>query len=434
MKLHIQINEEAGAGATSAGGGDVAGYAMPLFSKMVKRTIKPTSKKKHVKETVEQLNELSPKTLKSYVTGAVRDAVDRGVEYGVKRAGAEEIDRLTNRHLKNQFKVRDDIKKAFDFDAGATEKARSKAISRSQGVILAADKLARKHSKLREAEVSSSGEEFDSTAVLSKLKSLENKEKVDPRDATTFGLEDDDGQTVRVTVGNEHAAEFEKALQSFLSSEDSDSTIPEIAEILFKLKDHFTIINVEWPEVEEDEEQETELTSEIEGGAEAGQVGSDGGEVDPLAGEDDGGIGGDVDTDSAKSLLVQIIDMMKANAEASKEEALARASEAKARGAEVGVTAAMTKVKREEQILDMETHDKQQKAEEKETKQLARLAKWQHDLGKSSEGDDGELDGYMSQRRGEEEEEMAVTPVRKASITKRVKPTDIAGFILSRMK
>lgn len=287
---------------------------------------------------------------------------------------------------------------------------------------------------------------FDSTAVVSKLKSLENKDRTDRHNSQAFVLEDDDGRAVKVWVRAEQAASFEAALNAFLADHERDERgmgAPEIAEILFKLKDQYDIIDVQWPEVAEDEEQEVGLVDDTEGGE--GLEGDM--PEDEMAMADDAGMGGG--EEDAKSLLVQVIDMMKADAEARRAEAHARAAEAKAKEADLAREQIQSKVKQEERILDMESQEKAQKEAEKEAKKLAKLAKWQHDM----ERDEGEyfepnelgLENQPQRDRAREEEErsgrfaqpdklQAQPPTRKKAISGRVNPADVASFILNRVK
>lgn len=287
---------------------------------------------------------------------------------------------------------------------------------------------------------------FDTTEVVSKLKSLENKNQVEKRDTQAFVLEDDDGNGVKIWVRADQAANFEAALNAYLSdlSQDEKRGTPEIAEILFKLKNNFDIVDVQWPEVAEDEEQEVALASE-EGGEE-GMPGMEGGEEgmpELDAGAELGGGEEDV-----KSLLTQVIDMMKADAEARKAEAHARQAEAKAREEEISRETINARVKQEERILDMEAHEKKQKEADKEAKRLAKLAKWQHDMerdeGESFAGDEMEPCMGMEPRGvGREEEEThfrrpspqkAQPSNRGSTIRGRVNPADVANFILNRVK
>lgn len=276
--------------------------------------------------------------------------------------------------------------------------------------------------------------EFDQSAVISKLKSLEDKEKVDVRDTVTFGIQDDNEQVVRVTIRAEQAEEFEKALQAVMAEMDEDeNSKTEIAEVLFKLKDNFDIVNVVWPEIEEDEEVDPQQF-----GDEQGEPGMEGDGLEGLEGEpgmegDD--IGGDIGggDEEVKGLLSQVIDMMKADAAARKADAEARIADAKAREQELGAKQAMAKIKQEEQFLDMEDYEKKQKAQEKEAKRLAQLARWKHEMGGSgytdATADDGPEMGLPAEKgpiSGYEENEERVRPSSRMAVH------DLARRVLGR--
>ena len=253
----------------------------------------------------------------------------------------------------------------------------------------------------RLAEMIQDDETFDAADVNSKLDASEKRSR-NEQDSVPFGMEDEDGNIVKVYVRSEQADEFEVALADALagdsSSEDDDvDTSKEIAEVLFALKDKFDIVDVAWPQIEGDEEEETEMAAEeagmeTEGGAEGelGEEGVEGGEEDPFAdiegddgGEDLDDLGGDMEMEpegGAESTLQSVIDMMKADAEARKADAEARSKEAEARSSEANAKAAGHKVEQEEQILDMEAHEKRKKSEQGEAERLAKLAKYQHEL------------------------------------------------------
>ena len=74
--------------------------------------------------------------------------------------------------------------------------------------------------------------------------------------------------------------------------------MPEIAEILFKLKDHFDIIDVDWPNIEEDEEEKQELEAPEDKLSLEEPANKEASEIKA----------GDVDVDDAKSLLQQVVD------------------------------------------------------------------------------------------------------------------------------
>ncbi len=279
--------------------------------------------------------------------------------------------------------------------------------------------------------------DFDASEVTAKLKSLEQRDSEDFRDTVAFGLEDDDGNVVRVRIKHDQAPEFEKALQAFMSDANEDEELPEIAELLFKLKDQFDIVDVEWPEIEEDEEEGQVLDNgEMPQGDDAGLAGDPGLEGD--------GLGDAPPAEPAVTdLLTQVIDMMKADADARKADARAREAEAKNREAEAAISQAQNRVKHEEELLDMDTYNKNKKEQEKESKRLAQLAQWRREVG---DGEEGESDddfglGQAIRGGGEENEEVhgrRPTQMKPQSGRKtlggRVHPHDVAKFILNRMR
>ena len=275
---------------------------------------------------------------------------------------------------------------------------------------------------------------FDTSEVISKLKSLEDKESVDYRDTSTFGLVDGNGDIVRVSIPTDQAQGFEQDIQRFLGSRDESEQAPEIAEVLFKLKDRYTIVNVEWPQVEEDQEEGQELNMGDENAMPGDEMG---GEAMP---GDEIPMDSGADTGKVEDLLTQVIDMMKADADARKAEAQAREAEAKTKQANAAREQAMARVKQEEQFLDMDEYNKNQKAKEKEAKRLAQLAKWKHDMDNNEElpAQDPQYDFVP----GEEEEEVfshpqqtKPQPANKAGMIRgRVSPSDIAKFIVSRAR
>lgn len=247
--------------------------------------------------------------------------------------------------------------------------------------------------------------DFDAADVLSKLEAAEKKAETE-KDTATFGLENEDGSVVRVYVRKEQAEEFEQALAQLLAGEDNDedneNTSLEIAEVLFKLKDQFDIVDVDWGDIPEDEEQEQTVGEEQPAEGEDAE-----GELPPEEGMEGENPEGELPPeegmgeDQAKSALDAVIDMMKADAKAKQAEAEARAAEARAREAEWTAKAAAQKVKQEEEILDMETHEKEIQQQEKEAKRLAKLAKYRHDKAAKYAG---ELHGSPDASSEEEEQ------------------------------
>jgi hypothetical protein len=287
--------------------------------------------------------------------------------------------------------------------------------------------------------------DFDVSDVISKLEAAEKKAKVE-KDTTTFGLENENGGIVRVVVRQDQADEFEQALSQMLAGSDSnnddENTSMEIAEVLFKLKDKYDIVDVDWGDIPEDEEQEQTVGGgDAGGGAPAGGAAGGGlpppggapaggqppaggenpidqaaseegaeGEGEGEEGEDDGEMEAGGDEEDSKSALDAVISMMKADAKAKMAEANARAAEARAKEAEWTAKASASKVKQEEEVLDMETHEKEQRDMDKEAKRLAKLAKYRHEKASKygeelHSGGDDDNDDYDRGDHGSEEEE-----------------------------
>jgi hypothetical protein len=243
---------------------------------------------------------------------------------------------------------------------------------------------------------------FDASDVISKLDAAQKKSKVG-KGTTAFGMEDEDGQLVKVYVKSEQAEDFELTLSAMLAGEDEEedgNTSVEIAEVLFKLKDKFEIVDVEWPTIKGDEEEE----QEVEGGEEDMTA------TDQAPEGEGGEVGGDLEgepagNDTAASALAQVIDAMKADSRAKEAEARAREAEANAEEAKYAAQSAESKIRQEEAILDMETYNKQKGDQSKESKQLAALAKYKHDINKDRGSDKFTAESNRNEPSEEDEEE-----------------------------
>lgn len=229
-----------------------------------------------------------------------------------------------------------------------------------------------------------SNQDYTPTDVMSKVSSLGKKATVNDN-VVKFGLQDSSGNVVMVYVDTQQAEEFEYAMSRALNDlEDMDR--PEIAELLFNMHQQFNIVNVEWPQVVEDEEE-----GDIEGDQtltpEDGDVDGD----DPVDVDGDDPVAPAANVD-ATSALDAIIQMMAADSEAKRQEALARAAEAKAREAEAAAKIVDGKLRAEEEVADMEAFYDAKQQEQKEAKKLAKLAKYRHDVKDTEAGED--IDDY----------------------------------------
>ncbi len=242
--------------------------------------------------------------------------------------------------------------------------------------------------------------DFDASDVIAKLKSAAKAAEEKGEDTVAFALEDEKGAMVKVWVPEDQADEFQQALEMALTAgdedEDDQNDSIEIAEVLWKMRKDFDIINVEWGEIPEDQEEamaageapvegETEAPAEGEAGAEdemgaeeelgaEEDLGAEGGEEEMTAEEEPAG------EEGVASALQQVIDAMKADAEARKAEAEAKAAQAKAEQAKYASQTAAAKVQQEEDTLEMEAWYDKKKEEKQEADRLKKLAKYKHEV------------------------------------------------------
>lgn len=95
---------------------------------------------------------------------------------------------------------------------------------------------------------------YDLSDVVSRLKGVEGSQDNSKNNVVTFGVEDAEGNVMKVSVKKEQAQEFEYAMARMMA-DDKDGTISgsktklSLAELLYDLKDKFDIKDVEFPEI-----------------------------------------------------------------------------------------------------------------------------------------------------------------------------------------
>lgn len=270
-------------------------------------------------------------------------------------------------------------------------------------------------------------EAFDMSDVVSRLKGMERKDYSD--NTITYGVEDDDGNMMKVTVRADQSKDFEARMSEELadlisanrnyvggiSRETSSTRNVSMAELLFNLRKEFDIVDVEFPTIptdgiynadkvsynmpdttalEPDAEGESELetsgTDDLSGEMDDGDLGDLGGE-----GEGDEGDLDDIEDDlsddesvedfeepmpetptGAEGMLKMVLDAFRAEAEAKKAQAEAEAEKARALQAEYTARAAKASAGQEEELLRIEAEMERQKEKEKEAKRIASAAKF----------------------------------------------------------
>ncbi len=312
-------------------------------------------------------------------------------------------------------------------------------------------KVDNKFTKIKESlQLASDESNFDANEVLSKIDSA--KRKADNyKDTVAFGLEDSDGNIVKVYVGRDQSEAFEKEIQQLLNSDndefnysdfnsdedkDSEEDGMEIAELLWKLKDKYDLVDVEWEQLPEDEEEMQELSGDEEGDLSGEEgIGDEEGDLpgEEGMGDEEGDMMPDIDAggeeDTAATALQQVIDMLKADAEAKMAEANARQAEAKAKQAEYAAKAAEAKIRQEEETLEMEDYYNSRKQETDEAKRLAKLAKYKHDKAKETQ-QSNPLDVEFSPEEEEEIEDFDVCERKRPAIS----VDELTNLLLSRVK
>jgi hypothetical protein len=279
---------------------------------------------------------------------------------------------------------------------------------------------------------------YDLSDIVSRLKGVEGSD-VKKDNTVTYGVEDDDGNIMKISVKKDQAKDFEYRLaRDMADAKDNklsgSKTNVSLAELLYNLKDEFDVVDVEFPTIPKDvvymadkatkgadtsemEENDTvddtnlegndnldvsdenadfvmngeegdlnvsDENMDIEGGeggegeeGEEGLEGEEGGEENELDMDDESVEDFNEEPESAtpESLLKSVMDMLKADAEAKKAQADAAAEEARAKQAEYSYKSAQATVAHEEEFARMELEADQQKQKEKDAKRLADLAK-----------------------------------------------------------
>lgn len=265
-------------------------------------------------------------------------------------------------------------------------------------------------------------ENFDIESVFSRLSSMEKAGSTKKTEGTTFGIEDDSGNIMKVTVRSDQASDFETEIASHLSDIKRNvigapaprgTTDVSIAELLFKLKDRFDIIDVEFPKIPTDVIYNADKASYSPVGDDTSRLGDEqdlgmgddmndpnapldltdfeepmdgepGAEGDPQMGGDELEMGDDgsvedfgmEDTEnSEESILTQVISMLKAQAEAETERAKASAEQARADQARYTAQATRAEQRDQEESLRYEVEMEEQKKKEKEADRRAEMAK-----------------------------------------------------------
>ena len=238
--------------------------------------------------------------------------------------------------------------------------------------------------KLKFSEFISEDADFDMADVFSKLsQNAKISSDLNNEELAVFGMESDDGSVTKVYVPKEQGKDFEIALSNALKHTKGSTNGQEIAGILFDLKDQFRIVDVKWPTVQEDEEQQAPAAPAPDSAPAAPGV-------DLNAAPDLNAPTDDVSAPATSSadtdtMITQILDMLRADAEARKADADAKTADAHAREAESTAKIAGIKMQGEEEVLDAEAFFKGKKDEKREAERIKMLARFRQEQKMSND-------------------------------------------------
>lgn len=248
-------------------------------------------------------------------------------------------------------------------------------------------------------------EGIDINDVVSKLKSLDPNNGVND-DTVTYGVEDDEGNIMKIVVRASQSKSFESRLAQELSLVDdknkvhmdifNDENINEktttkntsMAELLYNLMDEFDVVDVSFPTIPTDvvynaDKATTGVSSSVQKTNTPEEAG--GAEIDDEIIQDDEILQDDdsveafeeepVSVDPTKDILNQVLDMLKAQSKAMQAQAEAEAEKAKALQAEFSVKSASLNSSQQEEMARMESTIDAQKQKEKDARKMAEYAK-----------------------------------------------------------
>lgn len=229
--------------------------------------------------------------------------------------------------------------------------------------------------------------------ILSKLADFTKKTPNNVEQKTaSFALEDSNGNIIKVYVDAQQGSQFERALATRLNQAQEDGI--EIAEVLFELRKQFNIVDVKWPSIVEDEEEQLPTNANQSEQPMDDEANPDATQPDDSMSPDDSmppvEPSGSDNNEKLTQLLSSLIQVMTADSEAKRQDGIARAAESRAREAEAAAKIADQKLKAEEEVADMEAFYATQNSEKQEAKKLAKLAKYRHVLKQQEQ----ELGGY----------------------------------------
>lgn len=179
--------------------------------------------------TEQMLDELSKKTLASYVDKASQSAADKAFEYGKKKAEADEMDRVMNRHM--NFSDKDKVRQIMKTTVKDVEEPHRKAGRRLQGITRAATRLAKEDLNIVE--------EVNQLDELSKdtLKGYQTKAEAEVKGSVKRGKPSKAAVALRAKRGK--GLENAKAKLQAIVKKEHEAEMAEVTKTNAHLDKHF---------------------------------------------------------------------------------------------------------------------------------------------------------------------------------------------------
>jgi len=251
--------------------------------------------------------------------------------------------------------------------------------------------------------------------ATSRFKNMEAQGITDDNDTVSYAVQDDTDNLMIITVPLQQGEDLERRVAQALADvldfkKTGNGENKTLAELLYELKDEFTVIDASFPVIPRDAvynaDEITEATPADEPGGEdgmddmGGEPGMDdmGGEdgMDDMGGEPpmgdkpgepaepgmddlDSEIGDDFgDGEDKESLLTSVLGMLKSQNEKETAQANAEIEKAKAKQAEIALKSSTGEMKAQEEKIVVQAEMDAAKDKEKRIKELADIAKFNY--------------------------------------------------------
>lgn len=210
---------------------------------------------------------------------------------------------------------------------------------------------------------------------------LRQSEVDHPTEISVFGLQDDSGNVIKVTVARSDGPDFENALANLLADNESGK---EVAEIIYILQQQFEVLDVDWnQEIEGDEEPIVEADGDDDeqplDGEPSVELPTEGGDAEATDLPDAGELTPEeppVDTASTIDLIQSVIDLLKQETEARAASVAVDKARAESELADVEHNKLNQEIAQHQEIADMEQSEEIEREETKQNRLVARLAKF----------------------------------------------------------